>query len=95
MNAPRWFTDSPRDQLGIGGLAEYASEADANAAAGTAGRVLALVTPEYVRVVEAAQAQRSAMGHPELSDQQIEKLFTDVADAVDAVIRLPEQDPAA
>lgn len=65
MSAPRWFADSPRDQLGIGGLTEYPSEADANAAAGTAGRVLALVTPEYIRECDEFRAElaRLALDH--------------------------------
>jgi hypothetical protein len=57
MTAVRWVVEHPGTPP-TGGWVEYPTEADAIAAAGTAGTVLALVTPADVRVLEAAEVWR-------------------------------------
>jgi hypothetical protein len=80
----RWVVEHPGHESAAGGWVEYPDQATAEQHAGTAATVWALVPPEVVRVLEAAQAQRDGMRRPEISDEQIEALLTGVAAAVDA-----------
>jgi hypothetical protein len=82
MIAPvRWLVTHSDDQLGTGGWVAYPDEATAEQHAGTAGTVWALVRPEVVRVLEAAQAWRVWLG----GDVDLDAKEWDLAAAVDAV----------
>jgi hypothetical protein len=86
MTAVRWVVEHDQDQLRTGGLVEYPTEADAHTHAGTAGRVWALVTPEVVRVLQAAQAWRDPAARRRLGTTT-----ADLIRAVDAVTRPAEE----